>query len=219
MKLKFVSVILAIIGVVWWLLMVIFGAFTGGFFEIICIALLALLFAAVIFSIEQDNPESEDPYHSAYTYLGMACIGLGLIFNTVFLALDKTMGARIGIGGNVLLIGLYVVASLILKNYLISHDARTADAAKGRDSLLELSGILNRILGAIHDPEVKKAFLKVKEAVEYGPKTNLSTRRIDDMKTALEAVRLAIASDDTKEEILKRIHVAETLWKSEIARS
>ena len=214
MKLKLVSVILAIIGVVWWLLMIIFGAFTGGFFEIICIALFALLFAAVIFSIEQDNPESRDPYHSAYTYLGVACIGLGLIFNTFYLAFNKAMGARIGIGGNVLLIGLYVIASLILKNYLISHDARTANAAKGRESLIELNGTINRILGAIHDPEVKKAFLKVKEAVEYGSKTNLSASRIDGMKTALEAVRSAIASDDTKENILNRIHAAESLWKS-----
>ena len=211
MKLKLVSVILAIIGVVWWLLMIIFGAFTGGFFEIICIALFALLFAAVIFNIEQDNPESGDPYHSAYTYLGIACIGLGLIFNTVFLAFNKTMGARIGIGGNIALIGLYVIAALILKNYL---DARTANAAKTRDSLIELSGSINRILGAIHDPDVKKAFLKVKETVEYGSKTNLSTDRIDGMKTALEAVRLAIASDDTKENILNRIHAAESLWKS-----
>ena len=219
MKLKLVSVILAIIGVVWWLLMIIFGAFTGGFFEIICIALFALLFAAVIFNIEQDNPESGDPYHSAYTYLGIACIGLGLIFNTVFLAFNKTMGARIGIGGNIALIGLYVIAALILKNTLISHDARTANAAKTRDSLIELSGSINRILGAIHDPDVKKAFLKVKEAVEYGSKTNLSTDRIDGMKTALEAVRSAIASDDSKEEIMARISAAETLWKSGIVRN
>ena len=124
------------------------------------------------------------------------------------------MGARIGIGGNIALIGLYVIAALILKNTLISHDARTANAAKTRDSLIELSGSINRILGAIHDPDVKKAFLKVKETVEYGSKTNLSTDRIDGMKTALEAVRLAIASDDTKENILNRIHAAESLWKS-----
>ena len=105
-------------------------------------------------------------------------------------------------------------SNIALKNYLISHDARTAKAAKGMDGLLELNGTINRILGAIHDPEVKKAFLKVKEAVEYGSKTNLSTDRIDGMKTALEAVRLAIASDDTKENILNRIHAAESLWKS-----